>query len=174
MAPKSLPPVEYLRQCLSYDSETGDFVWLEKVGNSEWNNRWAGRSALSHINRMGYKTGSIASKQVKAHRVAWAFVNGAWPNGEIDHINGIRSDNRIDNLREATKAQNAMNRSQTGGRSRYKGVYPSGYGAWCAQIQKGGKRVYLGTFETEQEAASVYDAAAGEAFGSYAKVNSPI
>lgn len=171
MAKRSLPSVEYLRQRLSYDPGTGDLTWNEIEGDAAFNSQWAGKPALNGISCYGYKTGAVAGTPLKAHRVAWAITYGIWTEHDIDHINGIRGDNRICNLREATKAQNAMNRSLARGKSQYKGVYSSGYGGWCANVQKDGRRHYLGTFSTEVEAANAYNAAAKANFGAYARLN---
>lgn len=96
-----------------------------------------------------------------AHRVAWLLHFGFWPDQELDHINGIKDDNRISNLREVTHAENMQNRTKAM-RSSSTGVlgvkpFRNGY---IARIQRFGKRQHLGVFKTIEEASSAYRAAA--------------
>lgn len=106
MAKKSLPSPELLRKLLDYDPETGVLTWKERPRDffesdrnwRWWNTRFSGASALSAIEGGGYKSGRIFGRPTKAHRVAWAIMNGSWPTGEIDHVNGDKTDNRISNL----------------------------------------------------------------------------
>jgi hypothetical protein len=111
-----LPTPQYLRQVLDYDPTTGILTWRfrpwemftkGKYGHS-WNSRWAGKNAFRKC-EMGYLRGSVAGKKLLAHRVIWAMHYDHWPDGQIDHINGDRSDNRIENLREVSAAQNSQN-----------------------------------------------------------------
>jgi hypothetical protein len=74
-----------------------------------WNKKYAGKPALTATNKNGYCQGSIFGRQVSAHTVVWAWVHGRWPQNEIDHINGKRNDNRIDNIRDVTHAENTRN-----------------------------------------------------------------
>lgn len=106
--PKSLPNIEVLRKLLLYDPGSGILFWRPR-GVLSWDARYAGKRAFSD-NGQGYLAGTIKGRAVKAHRVAWAMHHGEWPKLQIDHINGIRSDNRIDNLREVSNRQNAQNR----------------------------------------------------------------
>lgn len=110
----------------------------------------------------GYKMISIDGLKYCAHRCVWALAHGKWPNGEIDHINRIKDDNRIENLREATREENAQNatmrRHNTSG---YKGVWKQKYAAlWCAEISINGRATKLGYFKSPEEASEVYLAAA--------------
>ena len=106
----------------------------------------------------GYRRGMLKSKNCYEHRLIWFYHYGKWPKDQIDHINGIKDDNRIENLREATKQQNQFNRkSERGSSSQYKGV------SWCklskkwrAYYQHKGKLYHLGLYETEEEAAEAY------------------
>ena len=173
MANKPIPTPDELRQLLTYDPDTGVLIWKARPGKTAWNKRWAGRAALEYVDSVGYKTGKVASKEIRAHRVIWALFHGAWPDQVVDHINGDKTDNRISNLRVVSQAQNAMNRSAAGGASRYKGVSYSRSGPWCAIIQKDRKKKFLGRFKTEEEAARAYDIAARAEFGEYARLNIP-
>lgn len=110
--------IDLLRQLIRYDSKTGKLYWLPRarchfktVRNcNAWNTNYAG-------NECGYSTNGayirlrIFDRNFFAHRVAWAIHHGQWPT-EIDHINGVRTDNRITNLREVTTQQNRQNAAQ--------------------------------------------------------------
>lgn len=108
--------------------------------------------------KYGYRQGWFYRKKYLEHRLVWLYVYGVWPKKYIDHINGIRSDNRVENLRECSNQQNQFNRkSLPKSTSKYKGV--SWYNSnqkWIAQYRFNGKRNYIGIFETEEEAAEAY------------------
>ena len=105
----------------------------------------------------GYQVGMLKGKRYLEHRLIWLYHYGVWPKGHIDHTNGARDDNRIENLREATRQQNMFNRKSFGKTSEYKGVCWSKAGnKWRAQYTHKGKVHYLGLYETEEEAAEAY------------------
>lgn len=172
MAPKPLPSPEVLRQLLRYDADTGVLYWRVREDDSSWSKRLAGKPALHCKNSHGYRSGAVMGCRVKAHRAVWAIINGRWPIAEIDHVNGDRGDNRIENLRDVSRQQNAMNRHASFGSSQYKGVKRTRAGKWCAVIKNGPKQTQIGTYLTECEAAQAYNAAALAAFGKFAKLNS--
>ena len=90
---------------------------------------------------------------VQAHRIVWAMTYGYWPGHQIDHINGVRNDNRLCNLREATVAQNPQNqRTSPRNASGYPGVSWTTDGKWEAHITVDGRRHHLGLFDTAREA----------------------
>lgn len=99
---------------------------------------------------------------VKAHRLAWFYVHGEWPKDEIDHINGIRNDNRIENLRQSTKSQNMQNKKKYSVKSDLpQSIYPGVTWSkvmrkWIARISKDGKKYYLGSFIEPEDAYKVY------------------
>jgi hypothetical protein len=95
---------EMLRKVIHYDPATGQFTWL-KIGNT---NGFAGKVAGS-LDQQGYRRISVYSRFYKAHRLAWLYIHGVWPEPEIDHINRIRDDNRIENLRVADRLLNMRN-----------------------------------------------------------------
>ena len=106
----------------------------------------------------GYHHGTIKSKKYLEHRLIWLYHYGEWPKDQLDHINGIRDDNRIENLRECNNSENQYNRkSARNSSSKYKGVswYPK-YGKWLANFTVGGKKKFIGYYECEIEAAKAY------------------
>lgn len=115
-----------------------------------------------------YAAGRIGGKDVYMHR---HLMEVADPAVFVDHVNRNGLDNRRVNLRRATPAQNAANVPAYGGRSSFKGVFPSGRGRWRAQITAQGQRLSLGTFDHEHEAAEAYNAAALQLHGEYAHLN---
>src|SRR5688572_25778345 len=131
---------ERLRELLDYCPDTGVFVWTERA-YSRFRGRRAGTIAK------GYVIIRVDGVAYFAHRLAWLHVHGRWPVAFIDHINGVKSDNRIANLREATYQQNARN-SKSRAASGLKGVYrrTSNRDRWYAEIRIDGKTRCLGTF----------------------------
>lgn len=153
---------EQVRIALSYDSETGEFIWLK--GSNPLNRR-VGRTAGS-LAQSGYICISVHGVSYLAHRLAWLHVHGVWPAAEIDHINGIRHDNRLVNLREADHSLNMAN-ARVIRKSRLKGTSRC-RDKWQARITVGQKTTHLGTFSTAQQAHAAYVAAAKKLFGPFA------
>lgn len=150
---------ERLKELLEYDPETGVFVWkITRRGKAK-----AGARAGA-INNNGYEHIWIDQIAYKSHRLAWLYVNGSWPARAIDHINRIKSDNRITNLREATKAQNGWNRGKNSNNtSGYPGVsWHKTVGKWSARIRIDSARKHLGYFDTPEEANAAYVRAKAE------------
>ena len=124
-------------------------------------------------NPYGYIVGNVCCKRLQEHRLVWFYHHGVWPKIIIDHINGIKDDNRIENLREVNFSQNSQNKkSHKNSSSGYKGV------SWCKQTQKwkscikvNNTRKTLGRYKTEKEAAIAYDIVANNNFGQYALLN---
>ena len=119
-----------------------------------WNAQHAGKDAFTSIGNHGYLTSSIRGKRYTAHRVAWAIFRGEWPEGEIDHVNHNRTDNRMHNLRHVSRSENARNLSRaTNNPSGVTGVYwyePTR--RWVAKIHENGRMRHLGYF-TDKDAA---------------------
>jgi len=109
----------------------------------------------------GYKVIGVDGKLYLAHRLAWFFVHGNWPSDQIDHINGIKDDNRICNLREATTSENHQNMPLIkSNRSGAVGVHwDRASGRWMAQIAVNRRRKTLGRFDTVEDAARAYQEA---------------
>lgn len=158
MAKADLTP-ERLREVLNYNPETGVFTWRVRMGN-----RRAGEVAGS-INTQGYVQLRVDRRQGLAHRLSWLHVYGHWPAHQIDHINGDRADNRICNLRDATRAENSQNMRSPhkDSVSKYLGVtWHKACRKWWARICIDGRRISLGYFDTESDAADAYVAAKRE------------
>ena len=103
------PTPEELRELLRYEPETGKLYWLPRTsGWKGFNATYAGKEAFTATDSGGYRIGSLNKARYRAHQVIWALAHGDWPE-VIDHINGDRSDNRIENLRNATDAENRKN-----------------------------------------------------------------
>lgn len=152
---------------VSYCQDTGEFAW---VSNGRGQTRRAGHQAGS-INKDGYVRIKIAGRTYLAHRLAWLLTAGLWPAGPIDHINGVRSDNRICNLREATCAQNLCNSvGRSRRKSRFKGVsLDKRRLRWRAVISSAGVFKHLGYFDSEELAHEAYKQAAIEHHGEFAR-----
>lgn len=142
---------------------------LGEDGIPRWRNSGCGRSAgklAGHDDGKGYLSIVLMGQRYKLHRVIWMLHYGNYPMGMVDHINGNRRDNRIDNLRLATAAQSVHNRMRTGRLGT--GVSKNARGRYCARIQANGEKVYLGYYDTPAEAAAAYAGASIVLRGEYA------
>ena len=138
---------EEARSFLEYIPSTGAFTRKIRAGRAR-----AG-SVPGAKDRLGYVQISLKNKLWMAHRLAWLIVHGQWPPSRIDHINGQRDDNRIDNLRLANASQNMWNRKAQAGTSKYKGVYLNRRtNKWGAGASAHGKHHHAGWFDCEEEA----------------------
>lgn len=137
-----------VRELLSYDPDTGIFTWcVARPGMP------AG-SIAGWCDEKGYRRISIDDTPYRAHRLAWLWVHGVWPSSELDHRNQVKSDNRIENLREVTRAQNQQNRplfkNNTSG---FAGVsWKAREQRWRARFCMGGVSKELGLFKTPEAA----------------------
>lgn len=130
-----------LHRLISYDSESGLFFSIDAAGNR--------LREIGHRNDRGYIRVCLKGKCYRAHRLAWLYMYGKWPN-QIDHANGIYSDNRIVNLRNVTNRQNARNQCiPTNNTSGVRGVrWDKGADKWRAEIMNNeGKVEFLGKFK---------------------------
>lgn len=140
---------ERLKEILHYNRHVGVFVWRDKTRP-----RTYGKTAGSAVKNKGYVKLHIDGKDYPAHRLAWMYVHGEFPDGQIDHTDGDKSNNLISNLRVVTQAQNSMNMKRNASNtSGIKGVcFCKEKGKWEAAISRGGKRVYREWFDTAAEA----------------------
>ena len=163
---------DYIKDNLRYDSDTGDLWWIKRNKGRCFDKPVGTFDKITGYVRVGCTSGGVFRSYL-AHRLAWFLYHGDWPKEDIDHINNIRDDNRIVNLREATRRENHGNRKVLeGGSSKYKGVsWYKRYCNWIAKIKINYKQIHLGYYTTEEEAALAYNKAALEHFGEYAKIN---
>lgn len=141
--------IDVLKSLLRYEPDTGLIYWVAK-GKGMIKKKAAGTKLHS-----GYLGICIGPKRWQSHRIAWALHTGAWPKDQIDHINGIKTDNRACNLREATNSQNGKNLGiSKANKSGIKGVSFETYtGRWKATIRVDGKSISIGRFDSIENAA---------------------
>jgi AP2 domain. len=153
-----------LRELFDYDPLTGLFTTRVSRGSMR-----AGKVSGS-INSCGYVTFLIDGRRYKAHRLAFLWMTGAFPDGEVDHINHVRSDNRWLNLRAATVSQNRANQAMRGDNtSGVKGVcFDKAHQRYMAYIKVNGRFKNLGRFTDINDAAAAYEVAARKYFGDFA------
>ena len=166
---KELPSYKLLRRILDYDGSTGKFKW--KVAEPDmfqggkytperacraWNAVRSGKPAFTYVSKSGYVQGGVFGKIYLAHRVAYSIHHGCDVNGFVDHINGVRSDNRIENLRLVSVSGNARNakryRTNTSGITGV--VWHKASRKWAAQIVVAGKNIALGLYDEKEGAAT--------------------
>ena len=165
--------VEHLREALDYDPATGELRWKARPvehfqsgdGNPDtlmarWNGKFAGRPALTCRDPRGYAKGMLNRRMIWAHRAAIAIVTGRWPEGEVDHINRDKSDNRLCNLRVVSHSENRMNtedaiaaarrRSEAAQRAAQRpipGLRRQSLTTWSARGKVSGTERHLGSFK---------------------------
>lgn len=140
---------ERLKTLLDYNPETGDFTNKVFRGLRAMPGDMAG-----NVSQGGYIELTIDKRKYKAHRLAWFYVYGVWPTNSIDHINRVKIDNRICNLRDVTQAQNGQNKTKhTNNTSGYTGVHwHKATKRWRARLCVARKDIYLGQFKDIQSA----------------------
>jgi HNH endonuclease len=177
------PSPELVQSRLDYDPETGTFTWLPRPGTYRttlaWNKQWAGKSVSLTISRSSSAPGlkeyaliRLLGRAYGAHRLAWVCHHGKWPDHEIDHRDRDPLNNRISNLREATRSQNQRNKGpMRNNSSGFKGVSfrakRAGRKKYYAQINVGHTMKFLGWFATAEEASSVFSAFAKQMHGEF-------
>ena len=174
---------DVVRRLISYDAITGGMVWKARTADmfkrgrwsqehscACWNSQNAGKTAGTS-NGSPYNRIVISGRTYLSHRIAWLYMTGDWPKGQIDHANMDKRDNRWDNLREATCAQNSCN---VGARSTnttgLKGVTKTRSG-FCSYIGIDNKNIYLGTFKTPEEAFNAYVLAGKKLHGDFFRID---
>lgn len=170
----STEELTYLDKNYEYDPESGQIIRKELL--------YPGTQSIQKERKV---VGSIQNKYIKvsilalkktyyAHHLAWYLYHGKWPQQNLDHIDGNGTNNRIDNLRLANAQTNSYNRgkNKNSGSSQYKGVsYNKNSKKWAAYITHNYKRIFLGYFNAEIEAAQAYNQKATEIFGTFAQLN---
>lgn len=160
---------EVLKQLLILDPESGNLTWKTRPEHfckspkfaAYWNRTYEGKPAFVTLSPLGYLVGVVLDNIFQAHRIVWAMHYGEWPNADIDHINHVKTDNRIANLRTVPQQENTKNRSMmTNNTSKVMGVaWNKQSEAWCARIGVNYKQVHLGLFSTLEEAVVARKAA---------------
>lgn len=155
-----------LLEALAYDPLTGIFTW--KRGRLHGQKG----SVAGSVNNKGYLYISLGRRTYSSHALAWFYSKHVWAVGNIDHINTIKTDNRLANLREATPQENQRNRKvSSSNKTGLKGVSLGKTGKYRARIHVDGKELFLGLFDSAIAAAEAYDNAAINLFGSFALTN---
>lgn len=168
---------EYLRECFAYNPDSGALVWLRRPVThfrnaglmKRWNTRYSGKEAGS-TTPIGYRIIGINDHTYNAHRIVWMLVYGTWPAEDIDHVNRDRSDNRITNLRLASRSENNYNSGlRKNNSSGVKGVsWNNLRGMWSVNVNAKGKNVFRGLFHDKEEAIAVCRDARKKIHGQFA------
>ena len=161
---------EALKDILEYTPQTGALRWKRReekyfTGGSVrsprqrangWNAKWATQLAFTSVNASGYLSGAVLGIPAVAHRVAWALHYGEWPKGEIDHINGIKTDNRIENLRDVPHKENLHNTPRRStNKSCVTGVFWTARSKkWRAYICVNSRLKHIGYFDNFNDAVA--------------------
>lgn len=161
------PTREQVAEVVEYDPLSGILTWTRTRKGAR-----AGERA-GHFKISGRRKISVLGTVYSESHIAWLLATGEWPIDMMDHINGDPSDNRLCNLREVDNQKNQFNRR--GSRhavSPFKGVWRSRSGKkWCSAIRRDPTRYWLGTFDSQEEAALAYDQAARRLYGEFARLN---
>lgn len=148
------PTFDLVSSLLRYESETGKIFWRTDRGRAK-----AGQEA-GNKKRDGYRSVVVNYRSCQSHLLAWLLHHGTWPNQDIDHINGVKDDNRIANLREVTKSENGQNqhRANSANKTGFLGVSRH-HSKFVATIKLNGKQHRIGRFDTAEAAHQAYIAA---------------
>lgn len=153
-----------------YDSADGSLYFRKPTGRN-YNGARAG-----HVTKQGYRNIKWKQRTLAASWAVWMIHHGRWPSHTMDHINAVRGDDRIENLREATRSQNCANKLSFWKKpdSGFRGVRRlKNRLRFQAVLKTKQDTHYLGTFDTAEEAAKVYDIAAIKYHGEFARLNFP-
>lgn len=159
------PTPERLKELFQYNPETGELRWKIDRGKCR------SGQLINCRNEAGYILVRADNCLLRAHRVGWAVYFGKWPSHEIDHVNGIRDDNRITNLREASRLDNMKNIKKTRrNTSGFKGVsWSKNAKKWQAHIRAEGKSIRLGYFDKPEDAHAAYKKASDLFHGEFGR-----
>lgn len=146
---------EEIKEIVKYSQETGVFIWISSRSNKIKIGDTAGNIWINQHNRKKYHRLWLSGRLYLAHRVAWIYMTGSWPNDQIDHIDGNGLNNKWENLREVSGSENQQNtrmkRTNTTGICGV--VWNKNANKWQAAINIYNKAVYLGLFENIFDAA---------------------
>jgi hypothetical protein len=156
-----------LREAVYYDPETGEFRWA----TAGWRGKRVVGEIAGWVNADGYRVIAINGRSYYGHRLAFLYMKGEWPVGNVDHEDTDRSNNAWDNLRPASKSENGANRgANKNNSSGFKGVtWNRAIGKWQAQITLNRRHRVLGHFTDPETAHAAYLAAAQELHGEFAR-----
>lgn len=144
---------EMLREALDYDPETGHFTWKKKICKRTVVGALAG-GPCTHYVEIG-----LYGQTYRGHRLAWLYMTGKWPNGEVDHKDQNKLNNRWENLRDVGRSENMINQDKPQKHKKscgYRGVFPSVGGRWFSRLKVNGVYRHLGTYDTQEEAYDKY------------------
>lgn len=164
---------EVLKALLLYLPDEGIFIWHPRAGKKAWNTKYAGKVAgfdwHAPNSNVTYRSIRIFDWPFMGHRLAWLYMTGEWPKIGVDHRDGDGLNNKWDNLREATKAQNGANAgAKSNNKAGRKGVsLDKATGRFRATIQVERKWMWLGYFATVDDAAEAYNKASLELHGEF-------
>ena len=143
--------VETARRVFNYDPDTGLLTWAIQA-----NSRALIGDEVGKISNRGYRVTKYKRKDYSVHRIIWLIVHGKWPTGQIDHINGEKTDNRIENLRDVSLRENLCNQKRHREGRLPGAYYDKNMRGWRAHIRINNVYVYLGMHPTEKEANAAY------------------
>jgi len=153
-----------MNEFISYNADTGELFWKVRRPNRHqtdrglavFNSKFPGKRVASKLDSRGYKVTSILGKHLMQHRIVWAINTGEWPDSDIDHINGDRSDNRMKNLRSVDRQENMRNKGlYKTNKAGVPGVsFHSRDKVWTAKISDNKRQVHLGYFDRMEDAIS--------------------
>jgi hypothetical protein len=159
-----------LKEVYFYEPETGQFLRLIAT-NSSAGKAKVGEPAGSKSGERYVRIG-IDGRVYRAHRLAWFYMTGEWPENGIDHIDLDATNNRWSNLRAADQSQNLANtKRRSDNTTGFKGVTRTASGTWQAKIWVNQQQICLGTFATPYEAFDAYKSAAEKYFGSFSRTS---
>lgn len=161
---------EKLLQLLHYDPETGIFTWLREVNKRPYD------TVAGTVSVHGYRVITYCGVKYRASRLAHLYMTGEWPDGEMDHADRDKLNDRWTNLREVLRSQNALNRDlQSNNASGARGVHwDSTRSKWVAQVKDDGVNHFAGRFDSFEEAVIARDALATDLHGDFAVLNQKV